>query len=131
MLKPGIIAWMLMAASSVLAQSDLAARREVKEVRLLLLEAIDSPQGQARGRLTGELVDAIGRQYGTSAPINVDVITLVRYAQEGCRRLSVLIWQEGVRLRQGDPGSRQSVEFGINYCRSGLPPQSLKRVGEP
>lgn len=130
MLKPGFYAWMVV-ASSALAQTGLVARREVTEIKPLMIEAIDSPQGQAHGRLTGELVDAIGRQFSTSAPINVDVVTLIRYAEEGCRRLSVLIWQEGVRLRQGDPGSRQSVEFGINYCRSGLPPQSLKQAGEP
>jgi hypothetical protein len=130
MLKRGFLAW-LVVASSALAQPGLVARREVKEIKPLMIEAIDSPQGQAYGRLTGELVDAIGRQFRTSAPINVDVVTLVRYAEEGCRRLSVLIWQEGVRLRQGDPGGRQSVEFGINYCRSGLPPQSLKNSGEP
>lgn len=130
MLKFGFFAGMVV-ASSALAQPGLVARREVTEIKPLLIEAIDSPQGQAHGRLAGELVDAIGRQFSTTAPINVDVVALIRYAEEGCRRLSVLVWQEGVRLRQGDPGSRQSVEFGINYCRSGLPPQSLKQAGEP
>lgn len=130
MLIPGFFAWMVV-ASSALAQTGLVARREVTEIKPLMIEAIDSSQGQAHGRLKGELADAIGRQFSTSAPINVDVVTLICYTEEGCRRLSVLIWQEGVRLRQGDPGSRQSVEFGINYCRSGLPPQSLKSAGEP
>ena len=63
--------------------------------------------------------------------IMVDVTTLIRYAEEGCRRLSVLFWQDGVQLGQGVPAKRQTVEFGINYCRTGMPPRSLEKAVQP
>jgi hypothetical protein len=129
MLKAIAIMCLFYCGTAVQAQVPGAGRRPVGEVRLLLVEAIDAPDGAAHGRLTGELVDVIGHQFRTSAPINVDVKTIERYAQEGCRRLSVMFWQEGVQLREGAAGTRQSVEFGINYCRNGLPPSSLARVG--
>lgn len=123
----GLLIW----CASSGAQVPGPSRKDVSEVKPLLVEAIDAPGGEAHGRLTGELVDAIGRQFQTSAPINVDVKTLVRYTQEGCRRLSVLIWQENVRLRPDAAGARQTVEFGINYCRDGLPPRSLDKEVQP
>ncbi len=131
MLRTILAACMLSSSVIALGQTATSARRPVTEVKPLLIEAIDSPVGEAHGSLTGEVVDAIGHQFQTSAPINVDVKTLTRYAQEGCRRLSVLIWQDNVRLRPEAAGARQSVEFGINYCRTGLPPRSLVQVGRP
>jgi hypothetical protein len=131
MLKLILTACLLQSASEASAQPGQPFRRTVAEVKPLLIEAIDSSDGEAHGQLVGEVVDAIGRQFRTSSPVNVDVTTLVRYAQEGCRRLSVLIWQENVRLRPEAPGTRQSVEFGINYCRTGLPPQSLELARRP
>ena len=129
MLKPITIMCSIACATATQAQTPVTDRKMVPEVRPLLVDAIDAPDGAAHGTLTGALAEAIGRQFKTTAPINVDVKTLERYAQDGCRRLSVLIWQEGVYLREGAGGARQSVEFGINYCRDGLPPRSLVKAG--
>jgi len=131
MLKPVLCGLMALASFSALGQGSGAYRRPVEEVRPLLIEAIDAPAGEAHGRLTGQIADAIGRQFKTADPINVDVTTLIRYAEEGCRRLSVLFWQDGVQLGQGAPAKRQTVEFGINYCRTGMPPRSLERPVQP
>jgi hypothetical protein len=131
MLKLILTAYLLHCCPVVFAQSSEPLRRPVAEVKPLLIEAIDTSGGEAHGRLTGELADAISRQFQTSSPINVDVTTLIRYAQEGCRRLSVLIWQENVHFRPGTAAARQSVEFGINYCRTGLPPRSLESAVQP
>lgn len=131
MLRVILAVFLLHHCAIAFAQPATLSRRPVTEVKPLMLEAIDSPSGDAHGRLTGELVDAISRQFKTSAPLNVDVTTLARYAEEGCRRLAVLIWQEDVRLRAEATGARQSVEFGINYCRNGLPPRSLELAVRP
>jgi hypothetical protein len=131
MLKTIIYGMMALANLSALVQGAGELRRPVEEVRQLLIEAIDAPAGEAHGRLTGQIADAIGRQFKTAEPINVDVTTLIRYAEDGCRRLSVLFWQDGVQLGQGAPAKRQTVEFGINYCRTGMPPRSLDRAVQP
>jgi hypothetical protein len=130
-LKPVLCGLMAFISFSALGQSGGVYRRPVEEVRPLLIEAIDAPAGEAHGRLTGQIADAIGGQFKTAEPVNVDVTTLIRYAEEGCRRLSVLFWQDGVQLGQGVPAKRQTVEFGINYCRTGLPPRSLERLVQP
>jgi len=131
MLKPVFYGLIALASFPALGQGGGAYRRPVEEVRPLLIEAIDAPAGEAYGRLTGQIADAIGRQFKTAEPINVDVTTLIRYAEEGCRRLSVLFWQDGVHLGQGMAARRQTVEFGINYCRTGMPPRSLERAAQP
>lgn len=131
MLKPVLYGLIALASFPALGQGGGLYRRPVEEVRPLLIEAIDAPAGEAHGRLTGQTADAIGRQFKTAEPINVDVTTLIRYAEEGCSRLSVLFWQDGVQLAQGVAAKRQTVEFGINYCRSGMPPRSLEKSGQP
>jgi len=131
MLKPVLYGLMALISFPALGQGGGVLRRPVEEVRPLLIEAIDAPTGEAHGRLTGQIADAIGRQFKTTEPINVDVTTLIRYAEEGCRRMSVLFWQDGVQLGQGMPAKRQTVEFGINYCRTGMPPRSLERPVQP
>lgn len=131
MLKPVLYGLMTLACFPALGQGDGVQRRPVEEVRPLLIEAIDAPAGEAHGRLVGKIADAIGRQFKTAEPINVDVTTLMRYAEEGCRRLSVLFSQDGVQLGQGVPAKRQTIEFGINYCRTGMPPRSLERPVQP
>ena len=131
MLKPVLYGLIALASLPALGPGGEVYRRPVEEVLPLLNEAIDAPAGEAHGRLTGQIADAIGRQFKTADPINVDVTTLIRYAEEGCRRLSVLFWLDGVQLEQGAPAKRQTVEFGINYCRTGMPPRSLERPVQP
>lgn len=106
----------------VLAQPRVA----VPDARHLLISAIDAPDGQAHGILTGELADAITRHFKATSPIHVDVSTAKRYAQDGCRRLKVSFWQDGVLLPNANAPRRQTIEFGIDYCRDGMAPKSLK-----
>ena len=47
------------------------------------------------------------------------------YAQPGCSRLKVTFWQDGVLLPGATTPRRQTMDFGINYCRDGQPPKSL------
>ena len=65
------------------------------------------------------------QRFSASSALFMDVTTLARYAQDGCRRLNVRFWQEGVRLAAGQAPNRQTIDIGINYCRNGQPPANL------
>lgn len=101
-------------------------RVSVADARSLLVAAIDAPDGQAHGVLSGQIADAITQRFKATTPIYIDVSTERRYVQAGCRRLQVRFWQDGVQLPGVPTPRRQTVDFGINYCRDGLPPKSLQ-----
>jgi hypothetical protein len=100
-------------------------RIPVKDAKVLLIAAIDAPTGQAHGILVGEIADAITQRFKGSTPIYIDVTTERRYAQVGCSRLKVRFWQDGVQLPGIPQPRRQTIDFGINYCRDGQAPGSL------
>ncbi|MBN9206328.1 hypothetical protein [Methylibium petroleiphilum] len=105
--------------------STAQERLPVADARPLLLAAIDAPDGRAHGVLSGPMADAITARFNATSPVHIDVSTERRYAQSGCRRLKVSFWQDGVQL-PGEPSARRrTIDFGINYCRDGLPPRSL------
>ncbi|MCU7370052.1 hypothetical protein PEC18_04005 [Paucibacter sp. O1-1] len=100
-------------------------RTLVPDARPVMLAALQSADGTAHGVLTGELADAITKHFEATSPIFIDVSTERRYREAGCSRLKVLFWQEGVKLPNVAAPRKQTIEFGINYCATGLPPQSL------
>jgi hypothetical protein len=95
-------------------------------IRALMVSAIDAPNGQARGTLVGPLGDAVRTRFNASGPIGVEVSTVKRYAQHGCRRLNVRFRQDGVNLPGAGAPRPQTIDFGINYCRDGAAPASLR-----
>lgn len=101
-------------------------RMPVKDARVLMVMALQAPDGQAHGTLTGESADAISQRFKANTPISIDVTTDKRYRQPGCSRLTVTFWQDGVWLPGAQAPRKQSIEFGINYCLDGLPPKSLQ-----
>lgn len=111
-------------ASPVLADDVLRTR--VPDARPVMLAALQATDGEAHGILTGKMADAITKRFGASSPIYIDVATEKRYAQAGCSRLKVTFWQDGVRLPGATTPRRQTMDFGIDYCLDGRPPQSLK-----
>lgn len=120
---------MLCAATS--AASETTPRVLVNDPKVLMLAAIDAPNGRAAGMLTGEVADAISRRFSATSALFMEVTTLARYAQDGCRRLNVRFWQEGVRLAAGQAPQSQTIDIGINFCRNGLPPASLRLEKTP
>ncbi len=115
------LAALLCAVGIAHAQQRLA----VRDAKLLLIAAIDAPTGQAQGVLVGEVADAITQRFKGTTPIYIDVGTERRYAQAGCSRLRVSFWQDGVQLPGAPSPRRQTIDFGIDYCRDGQPPKSL------
>ena len=120
---------MLCAATS--AAPEATPRVAVTDPKVLMLAAIDAPDGRAAGMLTGEVADAISQRFSATSALFMDVTTLARYAQDGCRRLNVRFWQEGVKLAAGQAPHKQTIDIGINYCRNGLPPASLRLEKTP
>ena len=108
----------------------MAARAEpvripVPDARPVMLAALQSADGTAHGVLTGDIADAITKRFEATSPIYIDVSTERRYREPGCSRLKVHFWQEGVRLPDAKTPRKQTIEFGLNYCATGLPPKSL------
>ncbi|MCM2337145.1 hypothetical protein [Hydrogenophaga pseudoflava] len=102
-----------------------SVRTPVPDARPVMLAALQSADGTAHGVLAGEIADAITKRFEATSPIYIDVSTERRYREPGCSRLKVLFWQEGVRLPEAKAPRKQTIEFGINYCATGLPPKSL------
>ena len=124
-MKP-VYAVALLAALALPVFADDVLRTPVPDARPLMLGALQATDGQAHGVLTGEMADAITRRFGATSPIFIDVTTEKRYAQPGCSRLKVTFWQDGVLLPGALSPRRQTMDFVINYCLDGRPPQSLK-----
>jgi len=116
----------LLAAFASSALADDRVRTPVPDARPVLLAALQSADGQAHGVLSGEMADAITKRFGATSPIYVDVTTERRYRQAGCSRLTVTFWQDGVLLPGATNPRRQTMDFSINYCLDGRPPQSLR-----
>lgn len=124
-LKPACVTALLLTFMS-LVYADDGERMPVPDARPVMLAALQSAEGQAHGVLAGEIADAISKRFGATSPIYIDVTTEKRYAQAGCARLNVRFWQDGVLLPGASSPRRQTIDFGINYCVDGQPPQSLK-----
>jgi hypothetical protein len=116
----------LLAAFATCVLADDVRRTPVPDARPVMLAALRATDGQAHGVLTGEMADAITKRFGATSPIYIDVSTEKRYAEPGCSRLKVTFWQDGVLLPGAKTPRRQTIDFGINYCLDGRPPQSLR-----
>ena len=123
-MRYSVFAW-LVAVPCIALDASAQDRTPVQDARPLLIAAIDAPTGEAHGMLVGEIADAITQRFKGTSPIYIDVTTERRYAQPGCRRLNVRFWQDGVQLPGVPAPRRQTIDFGINYCRDGQPPKSL------
>jgi hypothetical protein len=113
------------ALATQLVYAQDGARVPVEDVRVLLITAIDSPSGEARGVLTGQMAKMITDRFRATGPILIDVTTQKRYAQAGCSRLNLRFSQDGVQLPGAAAPQLKTVDIGLNYCRDGLPPKSL------
>jgi hypothetical protein len=116
----------LLAGFAALALADEVPRAPVPDPRPVMLAALQSVNGEAHAILSGEIADALTQRFAATSPIYIDVTTEKRYAQAGCARLNVRFWQDGVLLPGASSPRRQTINFGINYCLNGQPPQSLK-----
>jgi hypothetical protein len=94
-------------------------RIEVSDLKPLLSQAIT--QGSARGRLVGPGADYIRHRFGSSEPIEIDVLRLRPEATAGCARLRVITRQRGVASRESSKRSAPEGElvYQISSCANG------------
>ena len=119
------------AAGSLLAWAPCGAA-ETTSVKPVMLEAIDAPDGRASGILVGPMADKFSGTTGSSAPVVVEVTTLKRFRQEGCKRLNVRLKQENVPTRDGKTAEFW-MDYGLNLCRDGSAPvegMDLEKAGK-
>ena len=94
---------------------------EFDSIKPLLLQAIDAPDGRAEGVIVGPIAQHWKASTKSAAPLLVEVTTLKRFRQEGCRRLNVRFKQENVVSKEGKQ-TEFAMDYGINVCRDGSPP---------
>lgn len=94
-------------------------------LRTLLVAAIDSPTGEAHGRMTGDIAKMMSDRFRTTGPILIDITTERRYSQAGCSRLKIRFAQDSVVMPGASAPQNKTVDVGLNYCRDGMPPKSL------
>jgi hypothetical protein len=110
---------------AVNASAEDPSGRRSSDIRGLMIEALDSADGEAHAIYDGPIAQAMARRFQSAQPIYVDVTTLKRYSQPGCARLNVRVTQVGVVQPEAKEPKDQRVDFGINYCRDGTAPRSL------
>lgn len=94
---------------------------EYDNVKSLMLEAIDAADGTARGIIVGPIARRFHAATGSTAPVVVEVTSLHRFEQDGCRRLNVRLKQANVPTQEGKP-SEFGIDYRLNLCRDGSPP---------
>lgn len=100
-------------------------------IKPLLLQAIDAPDGRAEGEIVGPIADKFRETTGSNAPVVAEVTTIKRFQQEGCSRLALRLTQNDVPTQDGKRVPF-SIEYGLNLCRDGNPPdEALQGVQMP
>lgn len=96
-----------------------------------MLEAIDSPSGRVQGILRGAIADQFASITKSTSPVEIEVTTIKKFKQDGCRRLNVRLKQANVQTKDGKT-TDYGIDYGINLCRDGSPPiegMDLEEVG--
>jgi len=97
-----------------------------QQLRPLLMEAIDAPDGKASSIVYGEEATRLQTTLKTLAPVHAEVTTVARFKQPGCRRLQVKFTIPGELFKTTDGRMMPfSTGFRLNVCRDGSPPQDM------
>lgn len=98
-----------------------AAAAENASVGQLMLQAIDAPEGMARGIIGGPVARKFRETTGSVSPVTAEVTTLSSFSQDGCKRLKVRLGQANVPTADGRL-AEFSFAYELNLCRDGIPP---------
>ncbi|MBL8510269.1 MAG: hypothetical protein JNM52_01370 [Betaproteobacteria bacterium] len=122
MMKHLITALLLLSALTS-APARAQGRLPVTSMKPLLLAAIE--RGSAYGELVGPAADLMARQFGSQAPIQIDV-RVVKSAKApldpDCKRLEVSTSQAAVR-EKGQAPETKTLKYELNFCRDGRFPE--------
>ncbi len=102
---------------ALLASKDILAA----DLKQYLIAAIDAPNGQSEGELSGSMAEFFKAQTHSSAPVIVQVRTVKKFAAAGCARLQATLLQDAVPTQDGKL-IPFAVRYELNLCRDGQPP---------
>ncbi len=106
-----------------------ASAAEGVNVKALLMQALDAPDGKAKGIVAGKEADAIHAATGASDPVRGEVSTIKKFNQEGCSRLAVRLVQPNAPTKDG--GKTEFVlNYELNLCRNSMPPSEGVDLGK-
>jgi hypothetical protein len=106
-----------------------ASAAEGFSVKTLLMQALNAPDGKAKGIVAGKEVDAIHAATGASDPVRAEVSTIKKFNQEGCSRLAVKLVQPNASTKEGGK-TDFALNYELNLCRNGLPPSEGMDFGK-
>lgn len=121
-----MIARYLAVLSFIAILLPLANAAESVTVKELLMQALNSPDGAARGIVEGREADAIHTVTGSDSPVRGEVSTIRRFSQEGCSRLNLRLVQPNTPTREGGK-TDFALQYELNLCRNGMPPNDANR----
>lgn len=104
-----------------LTMSAQAFALEYTSVKQLMVRAIDSPDGKARGYIIGSIAEKFKKTTGSSGRVSAEVSTIKSFNREGCKRLNVRLTQSDVPTSEGQSADFV-IDYGLNMCRDGSPP---------
>jgi len=105
-----------------------ASAAEGFSVKALLMQALDAPDGKAKGIVAGKEADAIHAATGASDPVRAEVSTIKKFNQEGCNRLAVKLVQPNAPAKAGGKADLV-LNYELNLCRNGMPPSEGMDLG--
>lgn len=108
----------IVAAAMLLGAAGAAT--QYSTVKQAMLEAIDAPGGAVSGVVIGAIASEFRKTTQSQYPVGIEVATLKKFAEEGCRRLNVRLIQK-VMTRDGEL-TDFFVNYELNLCRDGNPP---------
>lgn len=109
-------------AATMLLATGSAQASESYTVKALMMRALNSPSGIARGIIEGKEADKIHEATGSNDPLRGEVTTIKRYKEEGCSRLAVKLTQPNTPTRQGTR-TDFVLNYELNLCQNGMPPR--------
>ncbi len=105
-----------------------ASASESFSVKALLMQALNAPDGAAKGIVEGKEADAIHAATGASDPVRAEVSTIKKFNQEGCSRLAVRLVQPNTPTKEGGR-TDFALNYELNLCRNGMPPSEGMDLG--
>ena len=109
--------------------ASTASAVESISVKALLMQALNAPNGAAKGIIEGKEVDAIYAATGASDPARAEVSTIKKFNQEGCSRLAVKLIQPNTPIKEGGK-TDFALNYELNLCRNGMPPSEGIDLGK-
>jgi len=106
-----------------------ASAAENVSVKTLLMQALNAPDGKAKGIVEGKEADAIHAATGVSDPVRAEVSTIKKFNQEGCSRLAVRLVQPNAPTKDGGKADF-ALNYELNLCRNGMPPSEGMDLGK-